>query len=205
MSPTTPIWNFAETVEADRRERLLSYGGFDEIEHMIGTAEIAAVTWEEFSGKLLNGCHRASFLLRVSTEAYDAFFNSTVGYRAQFAVGMVMGEYANRTLLATLEGRLIAFGLAHSSIPEHQLIASLRGEEAKLWIHESEVEAQLSEDCPAILYPPWQHATDSGVGLLAPVGEKLEVCGSWLDAQGDLHRNPLKAHRSEKIHRTGYS
>lgn len=84
-----------------------------------------------------------------------------------------MGEYANRTLLATLEGRLIAFGLAHSSIPEHQLFASLRGEEAKLWIHESEVEAQLSEDCPAILYPPWQHATDGGVGLLAPVGGSL--------------------------------
>jgi hypothetical protein len=83
-------------------------------------------------------------------------------------------------------------------IPEQQLVASLRGEEAKLWIHESEVEAQLGEDCSAILYPPWQHATDSGVGLLAPVGKEIAVCGGWLDAQGNAHRNPSKLTAAKK-------
>lgn len=205
MPPTSSIWSFAESVGAERRERLLSYGGFDEIKQMIGASEVTAVTWEQFSGELLKGCGRASFLLRVSTEAYDAFFNSPVGYRAQFAIDIGMGEHANRRLLTTLEKRLIAFARAHSSIPEQRLVASLRGEEAKVWIHESEVEAQLGDDCPAILYPPWQHATDSGVGLLAPVGKEITVCGGWLDAQGNAHRNPLKAHRSEEIHRIGYS
>ncbi|KAA0997884.1 hypothetical protein FVF58_47090 [Paraburkholderia panacisoli] len=205
MSPTTPIRHFAETIKADRRERLLSYGSFDEIERMIAASEATAVTWEPFSGELLKGCHRASFLLRVSIEAYDAFFNSLVGYRAQFAISIGMGEQANRRLLATLEPRLIVFGLARSGTLENQLVASLRGEEAKLWIDESEVETQLGEDCAAILYPRWLRNTENGVGLLAPYGEKLVVCGGWLDAQGNAHKNPLKAHRSEEIHNTGYS
>jgi hypothetical protein len=204
MPLTTSIWKFSETMAADRRRRLLSYGSFEEIELIVGAAEIAAVVWEPFRGELLNGCHRASYLLRVSEEAYDAFFNSPVGYRAQFALDTRTGEHANRRLLAALEERLVEFGLARS-FPEPQLVGSLRGEQAKVWINESEVEAQLGDDRPAILYPPWQRESDSGVGLLAPVGKELAVYGGWLDAQGGIRQNPLKAHRSEEIHRSGFS
>lgn len=119
-------------------------------------------------GKLLNGCHPHPFSFE-----YAQSLRRTLQFAGRVSRATCRrhrhGEHANRTLVAMPEGRLIAFGLAHSDIPAHQLTASLRSEEAKLWIHEFEVRAQLSEDRPAILYPPWQHATDSGIGLLAEV------------------------------------
>ncbi len=62
--------------------------------------------------------------------------------------------------------------------------ASLLASEAKLWICESEVESQLGEEQPAILYTLWAESSETGVGLLAPVGTSLEVKGGWLDRQG---------------------
>lgn len=205
MLHTAPIWLFAESVDAERTERLLGYADFDEIVRMVADSTIAGFVWEPSTGTQLKSCNRASFLLRVPTNVYDAFFNSPVGYRAQYAADVGTGEAANRKLLAALSPRLLTFAGAQSCVSEQLLLASLRAQEAKLWIHESEVEAQLGEDCLAILYPPWQQASESGVGLLAPVGEELEVKGGWLDHRGDENRNPLKANRSNEIHSTGYS
>lgn len=199
------IWQFGDSVPADRASRLLSYVSLDEIIGHLQMAEIVAFAWEPFQSDRLKGCHRVSFLLQVSPDMYDAFFNSPVGYRAQYAVGVVTGEAGNRALLRKFEPRLLEFTHEKNLVSETRVKASLQAADAKVWIYEPEVEAQLGREDTQILYAPWQQASTDGVGLLAPIGTKLEVKGGWVDDHGKERRDPFKANRSEEIHSVGYT
>ena len=205
MSGIVSNWQYADSVGAARAQRLLSLSAFTEVVELVVTAHVASLTWEPFMGTVLTGCSRASFLLKVSPITYDAFFNSPAGYRGQFALSPSEGEAANRLLLTRLEPKLIGFATERNEAPSSAVLASLRAAEAKFWICESEVESQLGEEHPAILYTPWADSSETGVGLLAPVGTSLEVKGGWLDSQGQERRNPGKANRSNEIHELGYS
>jgi hypothetical protein len=143
--------------------------------------------------------------LSVEPTAYDAFFNSPKGYRAQYAISPKTGETANRRLLDALEPALMRKAATQNSAPSSRVLKSLRCVDAKVWIDELEVEDQLSDPNPAIAYDAWQFDSPDGQGLRAPVGTRLEVKGGWLDAQGEERRDPLKASRSVQISRTGYS
>ena len=205
MSGDAPIWQFRSPVVSPRARALLSYPNFDTVASLLEEATVEAFSWEPFSGPALLGCHRASFLLRAPQAAYDAFFNSPAGYRGQFAVSPAAGEAANSKLLAQFEPRLLIYAENRSQFAQSLLRNSLRAAQAKLWIFEAEVEAQLGTTTPAIDYARWEHASESGVGLLAPVGAQLEVKGGWLAPNGEERLNPSKSGRSEEIHRTGFS
>lgn len=190
----------------ERVERLVRYSNFGAVVDLIkNSALIVQFAWEPFEAERLRGCHRASYLLQVSPDAYDAFFNSPVGYRGQFARNVHVGEAANRELLNELADNLLDFE-SNQRPPSTQLLKlSLKATDAKVWIFEKEVENHLGDDTPEIFYEPWQRATSDGVGLRAPVGRHLEVKGGWLDTQGREHRDPYKASRSEDIRRLGFS
>jgi hypothetical protein len=205
MSGILPNWQYADSVDTARAQRLLSLSAFSEVVELVAKAQVVDFTWEPFTGTPLAGCSRASFILRVPPTSYDAFFNSPAGYRGQYALSASDGESANRRLLRSLEPKLLSFAAKKNDAPPSAVSASLRASEAKLWIYESEVEAQLGEEQPAILYTPWAESSETGVGLLAPVGTSLEVKGGWLDRQGQERRNPAKANRSNEIHELGYS
>jgi hypothetical protein len=205
MSNDAPIWQFCAPVDAARARTLLSYPNFDAVALLLEQATVECFLWEPFTGPALRGCHRASFLLRVSEEAYDAFFNSPAGYRGQFAASAAAGEAVNRNLLVQFEARLLAYAENRPQVTQSVICISLRAAQAKLWIFEAEVEAQLGTITPAINYAPWEQASESGVGLLAPVGTLLEIKGSWLAPNGEERLNPAKLGRSEDIHRTGFS
>jgi hypothetical protein len=205
MSGTVLEWRYADSVDSGRVQRLISLSAFSEVVELVSDAQVVEFTWETFEGKALSGCNRASFLLKVLPETYDAFFNSPAGYRGQYALSPTDGEVANRQLLTHLEPKLLSFATERNDVPSSAILASLRAAEAKLWIDESEVGYQLGEVNPAILYAPWVESSESGVGLLAPVGTCLEVKGGWLDSQGYEQCNPAKAQRSNEIHHVGYS
>lgn len=205
MTCGVPEWQFSAEVDAGRAARLLSYPDFDTVASLLIDAAVECFSWERFDGEKLRGCSRASFLLRVSSEAYDAFFNSPAGYRGQFAASKAAGEEANSMLLRLFEARLIAYAEGRSSVPRLSLSDSLRAAQAKVWIYERDVQSQLGASAPEIIFAPWQQQSEDGVGLLAPLGTRLEVKGGWLSADGVARPNPLKLGRSEEIHRTGFS
>ena len=205
MLGIVPDWQYANSFDIARAQRLLSLSAFSEVIELIAKAQVVEFTWEPFTGATLTGCSRASFLLRVSLTTYDAFFNSPAGYRGQYALSVSEGEAANRRLLTGLEPRLLSFVTSRNELFPSSVSASLRAAEAKVWIYEPEVESQLGEEHPAILYTPWADSSETGVGLLAPMGTSLEVKGGWLDRQGQERRNPVKANRSNEIHELGYS
>jgi hypothetical protein len=199
------LWRFSSSLRADRVDRLLSHDSFSAVADLVEASSILAFCWEPFLADRLKGCHRASFLLQASTEAYDAFFNSPVGYRAQFARSVEEGERANRMLLERLRGNLIEFGSPQMPVSPEHLKLSLDATDAKIWILESEVELHLGDDTPEISYKPWEQAAPRGVGLRAPLGTHLEIKGGWLDARGNECRDPYKATRSDDIRESGYS
>jgi hypothetical protein len=205
MSSDVPIWQFRAPVDSARARTLLSYPNFNAVASLFEQATVECFLWEPFSGPTLRGCHRASFLLRVPEAAYDAFFNAPAGYRGEFAASAAAGDTANRKLLMQFEARLLAYTENRSQVTQSVIRDSLRASQAKLWIFEAEVAAQLGNTAPAITYAPWDQASESGVGLLAPIGTLLEVKGGWLAQNGEERLNPGKSGRSEDIHRTGFS
>ncbi|WP_430433201.1 hypothetical protein [Methyloversatilis sp.] len=205
MSNKAPLWRFRSSVDNARARRLLAHPNFDAIASLLEQAIVERFSWEAFSGQSLRGCHRASFLLRVPEAAYDAFFNSPSGYRGQFAASAIAGEEANRQLLSQLGASMLAYAESHSQVAKSLILRSLNAAQAKIWIFEAEVEAQLGITEFAIAYEPWERASENGVGLLAPVGTHLEVKGGWLAPSGDERHNSSKSGRSEEIHRTGFS
>jgi len=77
-----PIWSFSAAVPTSRAEALNRWRSFNQIvAKIVSEATVIASEWEPFKDQRLAGCHRASFEIRVSTDAYDAFFNAPVGYR----------------------------------------------------------------------------------------------------------------------------
>jgi hypothetical protein len=199
------LWRYATSFDAARALFMLALPDYGDVVHRIGTASVANCVWETFKSARLKGCRRISFLLQVPKSTYDAFFNSPVGYRAQYARGVEIGLAANRQLLDELEPALLGFAWSND-IPElDALMKSLHGSDAKVWIYEPDVESQLGQDAVEITYPPWQRNSESGVGLLAPLGTRLEVLGGWLDQTGHERRDPFKSDRALEIHLTGFS
>jgi hypothetical protein len=84
-------------------------------------------------------------------------------------------------------------------------MTSLRGRQAKVWIDETEVEDQLSDPTPHIVFAPWEFNEPGGPGLRAPMGTKLGVKGGWVSETGDEVNNAAKDGRSGHINRTGDS
>ncbi len=199
------LWSFTAQVPASRADLLLAHESFLAVENLIAAARITEFTWEPYRHGELKGCNRAAFLVEVPSSSYDAFFNSPVGLRAQYAISPAQGEGANRRLLNALLPKLVqrAGGAATPGI--ETIVWSIAGSQAKIWIYEDEVQCQLGVAEPAIDYGPWTAASETGVGLLAPVGRCLHVMGGWINAAGALVSNPIKERRSFEIHSTGFS
>jgi hypothetical protein len=191
------MWDFCDQIPRERAERLHAYDSFAAVIALIAKdAAITAFAWEPFDAERLSGCNRASFLLTVPEQAYDAFFNAPAGYRGQYARSREAGEVANRSLLSNLESLLLANPSPQQSAHGSRVLRSLRATDAKCWIFEPEVEQHMGVDLPEILYSPWQNASEDGAGLRAPVGSHIEVKGGWLDARGIERRDPKKSLRS---------
>jgi len=204
-------WQFAESISQDRAKNLLSWTGFEEIAKLVATGEILTFKWEPFkTERWLRGCNRASFVLKVPTRIYDAFFNSPKGYRGQYAHSVERGLAANQSLLTMLEGKLLAHeqvvqAVAVGEVAVEQVKGSLRAVDAKPWIVEDEATMRhVNEPGNEILYQVWALARIDK-GQRAPQGTLLDIKGGWLDAAGHEQRDDWKAYRSEDIHCTGWT
>lgn len=78
--------SYHKSLSADRVSLLSGTSSFDDVVDMIHMATITDYVLELPTSERLKGLRRPSFLLDVCRETYDIFFNSTVGYRAQYAI-----------------------------------------------------------------------------------------------------------------------
>jgi hypothetical protein len=202
---SVPLWTFHSNIDATRQESLLAWSSFENVVGalLLGT-EVAAFKWRDASAVFLAGCHRAEFLLHVSPYTYDGFFNSPVGYRAQYAISAANGAARNRELIDSLQTLLLAAAEGSRSASSADIAASIAAPEAKVWIDEDEAMSHYIEEAPEIAFPRWI-LPEHSCGLRAPVGSRLVVLGGWVDQTGAIRPNPYKARRAEEIHEQGYS
>jgi hypothetical protein len=209
-----PLWGFSDSVSEERRTKLSQLSSFDDVVEYVASCKIKYYTEELAEAVELKGCSRASFLLQVKASTYDAFFNSAVGYRAQYCSSV--GDAANRRLIEKLRDNLLEFASKRvaNGFDIGLVKASLEGDQAKIWVLEdvgTQARASLNIE---ILYKPWvdvamtlETETDrlSWRGVLAPTGRHLEVKGGWFDKNGRQFIDDSKRDRPEKIHRYGYA
>ena len=194
-----PAWGFYECVPIDRAERLLAVEGFDSVIAAVAAAKVSSWEWMPARAEHLRGCSRAEFLMRVTPETYDAFFNSPFGYRAEYARSKKRGVASNRRLIDSITQQLLAYAGAEA---EGIVAASLEGMDAKVWINNDKVE--LARGPAAIAFERWMRASDRR-GTRAPCGTELLVMGGWVDTEGRERIDPNKSLRGFEIHQRGFS
>jgi hypothetical protein len=199
-----PIWTFHASITETRRRQLINLCSFENIVGgLILCAEMLAFRPAKGQIVELSGCTRAEFLLKVPPFLYDAFFNSPVGYRAQYALDVSRGERKNRELIDALRAKLLACTSGQADFV--RIESSIDASQAKIWIDEDEVQNHYLDDSPEIDFPRWLENSEGGAGPRAPLGSRLVVCGGWIDQSGAQRLNPYKQMRSRQIHDAGFS
>ena len=194
-----PLWDFTDLIPTERRTSLLEARSFDDVVREVASAcTIIDYEAETFSGQRLCGCMRASFLLLVGSFTYDRFFNSPVGYRAQYCLSRGIGERGNRQMVNIPKPSLIAFAQPRSTptFGPERVASSLDALDAKIWIDEREPASNPPQELQVqINYLPWverakradalQEEEFIGAlrGVFAPFGTRLKVKGGWLDVE----------------------
>ncbi len=201
-------WGYTIAVDVERAQRLSAWSSYESIILAVARTAVVAQPWREpaISGHL-TGCHRASAVLVLPPDIYDAFFNAPAGYRAQFARSLADGVAANARATSLFAPSVVAEfqrTLVPDATPEF-VRASLWAGQAKIWIDEHEVDGQLSAPKPSISFEPWERNDPDGPGLRAPVGTRLEIKGGWINPSGAEVLNPAKVSRSLEIADKGFS
>jgi hypothetical protein len=149
--------------------------------------------------------------------AYDAFLNSPVGLRAQYAISPEAGENASNALCDRLRPRLLAHRKIAELTENERTLArrSIDSAEARVWVNDHD---WFSADRPGLRYEPWakkaaaaregtaaeQQARGFAMnGVLAPHGTVLEFKGGWFHDTGEPCVDTSKATRSASIHYYG--
>ena len=96
------LWSFSTAVSETRHRELLSVSGFPEVLMRVSTGIVDSFSVEPRENPPCIGTNRAVFRLQVRPEDYDAFFNSPVGYRAQYCITVEQGQRCNRQLIDAL-------------------------------------------------------------------------------------------------------
>jgi hypothetical protein len=219
------MWTFAvdlRTSDPERVDRILSWRSFDEIAgEIIDSSKVqegSVVAEPRKRGD--QALRRLSFRIDADPQAVDAFFNSPVGYRGQYARSMDKGESANRCLVDAIGDR------HRQALVDKVSIAtkSLAAEQAKVWMWQDvRVTRAIKGQGPSpptveILYAPWMDRLDVWVetsngerqpargGVLATSSRGvLEVMGGWLDPSGQLWIDPGKSDRAMQLCKFGFS
>jgi hypothetical protein len=207
----TREWVFVDSFDAGRRDRLLALDRFDAVVSLLD-ASIQSVHTSPAPGRdtELQQCMQPVFKLRVSPEAFDAFFNGAAGYRAAYLASPASGLLADLHLVEHLLERLLR-SANDQHVPELECIdmrASLLASSCKVWIYEDEFPFQAPSKDLAV--DRWVKAAAAGErkavwGLCAPQGTGIEIKGALIDASGNEIVPRKKILRRYELHNFGFS
>jgi len=151
-------WTFSAQFDVHRKAKLEAVSDFDVIINRI-VSEITPSKFEVCCGKegSLKGCLRPQFEVAVSADTADLFFNSPVGYRAQYLMDPDEGQRQNGRLIRALHDKLLDFASyvqTKHPMTIKDIELSLLGCSAKVWLPEVSFSFNhdLIEDIPV---PIW--------------------------------------------------
>ena len=209
MKRSNPLWDFTEFVPQDRREKMMALTSFEDVIEQLTAGSIDRIEFEPRG----NSEHRRIFFkVCVGKTAYDAFFNSPIGYRAQYCMDIENGLKQNRRLMEALTPLCLkAIEEKGDTYLRKEVLMSLLGTDAKVWINDKDW-PDLDEI--HINYAPWvakvknaregtmaerAARTNAEIGVLAPENTHIEIKGAWLTPDNHVWRDPSKAQRAQEI------
>jgi hypothetical protein len=204
-------WRFADDFDEVRRDRLSSIVDFRAVIHSI-VGSIRGLSMEVESGRAesLRECSQPVFRLTVSEEAFDAFFNSPCGYRAQFLSDPCLGVASGLSLTEALRPLLLSWVAENrpEELDRLDVRASLAGISCKAWICEDDF--PFDKPSKDLAINQWLMEAVRGErkamwGLCAPRGTGIEVKGALLNRTGDEVIPRDKVFRRFDIHQFGFS
>lgn len=205
-------WTFVDDFCPTRRGRLEKFDTFDKVLQVVcETSEVVAAHMCE--GKELgpNDCWRPVVVLTVEKEAFDAFFNSPGGYRAQYLADPDCGQAANNRLLRTLEPRLtnaVVERCSEERLGRGRISNAFLANSAKIWPDESELNvanATIDLDIDVWKQPCEWINFPKNARLWAPEGTRLKAFGAFIDKWGNEVTSRKKIRRRFDIHECGFS
>lgn len=153
--------------------------------------------------------------IRVKAQILDQFFNSPVGYRAQYFASCILGERANRFVINELFSKVLVEGKRGKGLKEDFIRESLKHRACKVWLHQGRWLRQAKREDRVLLVPRWQAECVSGDkarqklarwGSLAPAHEtQLLVKGGFVGSNSrvNIHKSPMT--RSRELHELGFT
>lgn len=205
-------WMFAHNFDSERRSRLESAASFEYVLDRI-VEEIKNIRVSVCQGKEpgLTESRRPVFSFEVSQDTFDAFFNSPVGYRAQYLADPEAGQTANGHLIKRLAPKLAEVAPSAFADPEllqSEVEFSLSAASSKVWVHEDNFPFQsLTVD---LAVSNWLAEANTGIqkakwGLCAPRGSMLQIKGAFIDHWGNEIVPKKKVGRRFEIQKYGFS
>ena len=206
-----PRWQFAATFDEARERRLREPATFGAVADLVASS-LTCIALHVCHGRdeSLRSCVQPVFDLTVSALAFDSFFNSPAGYRAQHLFNPTEGLAANLILIDLLLERLIGHAQA-VRVAELEAIdvrSSLKAASCKAWVHEDDFPFEsLTVD---LAIDSWLAAAAAGEqkakwGLCAPANCRLQIKGALLDPAGNEVVPRTKILRRYEIQSYGFT
>jgi len=216
MVRSPSLWSFVGTAKPERRIALESPYPFPEVVgQLIETLSVACYHRED---KQRDAAYsRAAFCLDVSPRLFDAFFNSSTGYRGGYFESPENGLRANRYLFDQLSGGLrVSAKRLDAKVDDAWLVASLSQPSAKAWLGEDVLalcpkckggwSTSYKADLP-IQNGRWENSSHIHAewGCQAPELAKIRLFGGYIDSAHDEWIAPHKESRAEQIWEHGWT
>lgn len=215
-------WSVVD-VDADRQSDLKLHFDFEVLADSVAAEADAIVFQKERGTHEAKGSWRPTFVLELSRQLFDRFFNNPCGYRGHYLAGPELGTSANLRLLKIIAPRLLA-AVPESTTDQQAVRDSLASPAAKVWMDENQHNPRTPELLVQVLVPTWVAAAqavherlrtadptltpkevDRIFGVRAPSATRLKVFGAWVGSKGVEPVVPSKQRRAQEIHDFGVS
>ncbi len=207
-------WVIARSIESGRIRRIRQAENFEAV-----VLRIVRDAWiERLSRERARTDHSAFRLivhLRVKPQSLDEFFNSPVGYRAQYLVSCKLGEEANRFVINELLSKVLEERKQGKRLKQDFIRNSLKDPACKVWPHQGQWLRQAKREDRVLLVPRWQAECVSGDkarqklarwGSLAPAHEtRLPLKGGFIGSTSRVEINKSLTNRSRELHELGFT
>ena len=216
------IWTFSDSIPSDRLKYLRLSTSYCDIVNRMKNEACDIIAYPEPGNAWgttpsLQNCFRPSFQFSVTPRTGDLFFNSPNGYRAAYCKSIASGTEANRLVIDALLPKLLeAWRKKNPKFHNVQWAdKALRHYSAKIWIYEGFICCHKWTELNIEIENPIWIATANRTnpegsrlpywGARAPISDKLEVKGAWIDPDGGFQIGKSPDKRACDIRCQGWS
>lgn len=213
-------WDFADSLDDDRKENLKAAPSFYEITAQI-KKEIKVLCFHPDPCQDDKQFERFVYSIFVGKKLFDWFYNSVNGYRAAYYQSPHEGIKANEYFIQSLMPDLIASDKTAEDADKGFIKETLKSPSAKAWLVEHKgFKNWNGEDCQfceewtlprdkeaEILNSRWENETCQNAewGRKAPYLTKIRIMGAFLNDHYDEFIPSTKRFRAKDINENGWS